>query len=216
MTIKTQGGKVVTKDGKVSCECCEEPGCCMYPAQALADGDYSASDLPDAVTVDGVSFNRSGTGYGDTTNGVILEGNVWAKYRNGVRSTRPCLIQGGVVDQFANTYAVSYGSISFANGGILQRTGLCSWSTGPCEWLGSFLTGWGATIFYGDPNDFEIYRYKWRIVFDEPFPPLIEEDDDGNLVLIEEAGCSGAGVFVKDGNQNTPVGSYDGGDPIVS
>jgi hypothetical protein len=24
MTIKTQGGKVITKDGKVSCECCEE------------------------------------------------------------------------------------------------------------------------------------------------------------------------------------------------
>jgi hypothetical protein len=26
MTIKTQGGKVITKDGKVSCECCG-PGC---------------------------------------------------------------------------------------------------------------------------------------------------------------------------------------------
>ncbi len=27
MTIKTQGGKVITKDGKVSCECCGGGGC---------------------------------------------------------------------------------------------------------------------------------------------------------------------------------------------
>jgi hypothetical protein len=27
MTVKTQGGKVITKDGKVSCECCEEGAC---------------------------------------------------------------------------------------------------------------------------------------------------------------------------------------------
>jgi hypothetical protein len=27
MAIKTQGGKVITKDGKVSCECCEEGAC---------------------------------------------------------------------------------------------------------------------------------------------------------------------------------------------
>jgi hypothetical protein len=125
MTIKTQNGKVITKDGKVSCECCE---CCLYPAQGLADGDYSEDDLPDAVTVDGVSFDRSGTGYGDTTNGVILDGNVWAKYRNGVRSNRPCLIQGGVVDQFADTYAVNWFIVDDVGASIATRRSLCIWS----------------------------------------------------------------------------------------
>ena len=101
----------------------------MYPAQSLVNDDYSENDLPDAVTVDGVSFNRSGTGYGNTTNGVILEGNVWVKYRNGVRSERLCLIQGGVVDQFASTYIVSspYFS-SWISNVTVTRDSLCEWS----------------------------------------------------------------------------------------
>lgn len=50
MTVKRNGDRVILKDGKVSCSCCEEPGeCCMYPAQALADGLYSANDLPDQI-----------------------------------------------------------------------------------------------------------------------------------------------------------------------
>jgi hypothetical protein len=51
MTIKTQGGKVITKDGKVSCECCEEGECCMYPTRALKDGKYVVGDLPDTVVI---------------------------------------------------------------------------------------------------------------------------------------------------------------------
>ena len=47
MTIKTQGGKVITKDGKVSCECCGD--CCMYPALPLINEEYSWDDLPDAI-----------------------------------------------------------------------------------------------------------------------------------------------------------------------
>jgi len=33
MTIKAQGGKVITKDGKVSCECCGGSGCKITQAQ---------------------------------------------------------------------------------------------------------------------------------------------------------------------------------------
>jgi hypothetical protein len=58
----------------------------MYPAQGLGGAQYRESDLPNAVTVDGTSFIRSGTQYGNTANGVILEGNVWAIYQNGTRS----------------------------------------------------------------------------------------------------------------------------------
>jgi hypothetical protein len=87
----------------------------MYPAQALADALYSENDLPDNVIVDGTLFSRSGTNYGNTTNGVILEGNVWAKYQNGIRSQRNCLIQGGVVDEFADTYTFSVFGSPIAN-----------------------------------------------------------------------------------------------------
>jgi hypothetical protein len=55
MTIKTQGGKVITKDGKVSCECCEGPefNCCLYSAQALFDGLYTVDDLPNSILLVG-------------------------------------------------------------------------------------------------------------------------------------------------------------------
>jgi hypothetical protein len=104
----------------------------MYPAASLASGLIGENDLPDAVTVDGTSFSRSGTSYGNTTNGVILEENVWAKYRNAARSTRACLIQGGVEDQFADTYYASATNsvnpeLSFSNSPMF-RTGLCSWA----------------------------------------------------------------------------------------
>jgi hypothetical protein len=61
MTIKTQNGKVITKDGKVSCECCEEPPppgeCCLYPARAFVEGLYTVGDLPDEIIVTNDSFN---------------------------------------------------------------------------------------------------------------------------------------------------------------
>jgi hypothetical protein len=40
MTIKTQGGKVVTKDGKVSCECCCECGSAA-PINPPSDPDFT-------------------------------------------------------------------------------------------------------------------------------------------------------------------------------
>ena len=67
--------KIITKDGKVSCACCEEPECCMYPAQALFDGLYTVDDLPDSVDIINVDIvnelelNRSGAQYFGTTGG---------------------------------------------------------------------------------------------------------------------------------------------------
>jgi len=49
-TVKRKAsGKIVLKNGKVSCGCCEQAGCCMYPAQALVDGLYINDDLPDTI-----------------------------------------------------------------------------------------------------------------------------------------------------------------------
>lgn len=47
MSVKVQGGKVITKGNKVSCSCCG--GCCMYPAQGFFDGLYGETDLPDSI-----------------------------------------------------------------------------------------------------------------------------------------------------------------------
>lgn len=162
-TVKLQNGNVILKDGKVSCSCCE-PECCMYAAQALAQSLYSSSDLPDAVTVDGTSFNRSGTSYGNTTNGVIFEENVWAKYRNGARSTRSCLIQSGVEDQFADTYTVTIPAFFENQSGTYTATrrNLCQWSVAGFE---------GQLEYFPD-------SFSWEININNEFGPINEIKDD--------------------------------------
>jgi hypothetical protein len=89
MTIKTQDGKIITKDGKVSCECCE---CCLYPAQDLLAGLYTVDDLPETLVAVGqfdnpYSFSMtktggadpyySGTYEGAATRMIIFDGNSW-------------------------------------------------------------------------------------------------------------------------------------------
>jgi hypothetical protein len=178
MTIKTQNGKVITKDGKVSCECCE---CCLYPAQALADGLYAVDDLPDSVLLsydfaDELECTRSGNIYTGILHPSLtytvylgeLEGNpTWLLGINGSPDDDfPCLInrpyprvegEGTVEDQFADTYTVS-GPIS----GTVTRESICVWS--------------------GENLRVTNFGYQWRI--------------NGNS---------------KSGDQNTPVGSYAGG-----
>lgn len=202
-TIKIQGGKVITKDGKVSCSCCEKPECCMYPAQALADGLYTAADLPDAVTVDGVSYSRSGSSYGNTVNGVIFETNVWAKYRNGSRSSRPCLIQSGVEVQFADTYTVASCSYAPVIGASVTRVSLCVWqgtyldpenpyADGPQNVLliycpGTFI-GCGAGEIFENGSGVEVPYFYATI----------------------DIGGSGGFYSKKTPLSNTPAGSYSG------
>jgi hypothetical protein len=57
-TVKLQNGKVILKNGKVSCICCEEEECCMYPADRLfpfsTDPDFfTFDDLPDELEYNG-------------------------------------------------------------------------------------------------------------------------------------------------------------------
>jgi hypothetical protein len=183
--------RIVLKDGKVSCSCCEE--CCMYPAQALADGGYSASDLPDAVTVDGTSFNRSGTSYGNTTNGVILEGNVWAKYRNGIRSERNCLIQSGVVDQFADTYTLTLAAGSPISVTV-SRISLCAWRGNDGCGRPWYLI-YSSDVIFGAGSEF-----KWNI-----WMAVDEADPCGDFQQRPQ-------IKNSDEFDNTPIGNYTEGD----
>jgi len=113
----------------------------MYPSASAV-----AADLPDAITLLGVgSLSKSGTDYGNTTNGVILESGVWARYVEGVRSTKTCLIDDdgnltpgddAVEDQFEPQYMLqgppTYEFPSpdpiYPDPVPITRTSLCVWS----------------------------------------------------------------------------------------
>jgi hypothetical protein len=137
-TIKTSGGKVLTTAGtglpKVRCECCSP--CSLYPAfpvllepdpedeeagyiQWTADTD----NLPTSIDFYGTTLYKSGTSYGDTTNGVILEGEKWAVYIDGVRTERDYLISGGIADFFGDTYTVEWDTYSVT----VTRSSCATW-----------------------------------------------------------------------------------------
>ena len=173
--------------------CCGGGGvdCCMYSATELESGDMGASDLPVAITLLGVgSLPRSGTGYGDTTGGVIFETDVWAIYRADVRTTRNCLIQGDgnltpgddlVEDQFSATYSVTifhwyFGTLAYT----VTRTSLCNWE-------------------FGDPDDVVYVSLAYY------------DDTDGhtwNVVYINQTALLPPEQAVKNGSRSSPVGSY--------
>jgi hypothetical protein len=108
----------------------------MYSAFNVFEGTLTENDLPNAVTISGTSYSRSGTGYGDTTNGIIFETPKWARYKAGVRTTQYCLISNGVVDQFDACYRIVFDypdSSEFGSSNeyeaIVRRSGLCLWET---------------------------------------------------------------------------------------
>ena len=151
----------------------------MYPAASAV-----AADLPDAITLLGVgSLAKSGTDYGDTTNGVILESGVWARYLAGVRSTKACLIDDDgnltpeddvVEDQFPGILYYTITDPSYGEKkGSLTRVSLCFW-----EDIESPLDDY---MFYNQYNLF------WEVQLYGDFRDY-------------------AGV--KEGSQNSPLGDY--------
>jgi hypothetical protein len=200
MTVKRNGEKVILKGGKVSCSCCDEEECCMYPAQALADGFYSASDLPDAVTISGVSYSRSGLGYGNTTNGVILEENVWARYTNGSRSSRACLIQGGVEDQFADTYTVD-----IASGALVvqvERFAVYGWISEVIQEGDNYFCIILAYCEYGGPS------YGFGLTKSNNFDNQTDASAQRQSYIDKLIYVFQTGLNPKIGFNNTPEGSY--------
>jgi hypothetical protein len=152
-TIKLKSnGKVITKNEKVSCECCAPAGCCMYPAAELASGLFNENDLPDNITFNGrpplpqLSIARSGKNYLTTYNGVSVgltfdtilnPPGLWlTKDLTGGNTGLSCLFSeqtiGLVDDQFLDTYYLSAtnnvnSNQSFSNVAV-NRQSLCFWS----------------------------------------------------------------------------------------
>ena len=137
--------KIITTevDGqvKVSCECCSL-GCETYPAfPVLMEPDpedpeagyiqwtADSANLPNAINFYG-TLTKSGTSYGDTTNGVFLQGEKWAVFRNGSRTEKDFLISGEIKDFFADQYTVTWPKDSENNySTVVIRTSECSWGS---------------------------------------------------------------------------------------
>jgi hypothetical protein len=152
MTIKTQGGKVITKDGKVSCECCgppeppePEPICCMYPADQLG---ILYTGLPDTVfaewenRVNG-TMTKSGNTFvsGTVTIARNSSGTAW-EFRDSSDNARStignCLIRGDggftpendrVEDQFKDEYRlIAFNELDQKTFSVIvTRTEKCVW-----------------------------------------------------------------------------------------
>jgi hypothetical protein len=149
MTVKTQGGKVITKGGKVSCECCGEVvDCCVYGADLIADAVYSEDDFPDAIRITRGSqtevINRSGFEYiGSIFSAKVID-REWVFTGPGDEqwAQRECLFtnDSSVRDFFNDTYQLQNNSIIVAGGpcGLLWfNTSTTLLRTSACTWTGN-------------------------------------------------------------------------------
>lgn len=175
--------KVVNAERRVSCSCCEEAGCCMYPADQLSIG-YLQADLPDALEINWTgqftgAVTISGNQY--TSGSVTLKRNEaatsWVLEDSSTnskttRSVGRCLIKGDgnltpgddlVEDNFEDVYDVT---ISGAGGtlfdGPVTRTSLC-------EWSGQAVNGTITTISL----QYNPITYKWEVSGDRVSGPII-------------------------------------------
>ena len=157
-TVKLSDGKVVTKDGKVSCECCDVE-CCMYPAEEL-HGLYTVNDLPTELYVQWEPYftgtvNRSGAVYSGGSITLQIVGLKWRLTSgDNFRNVGRCLIRGDgnvtpgddlVEDLFPDSLsyeAIKTNPLAWDNpdpfSGTFTRTGLCTWEDLETisEWFG--------------------------------------------------------------------------------
>jgi hypothetical protein len=195
--------KVVNGVRRVSCSCCEEPECCMYPADRLGVG-YAVEDLPDKIKFVGGEFTKNNPPlvftndpnvliyYGFASEGVGIAGGegLWRQFVDfGGTEGAGCLIGdiGGSLftDDFADTYMVTHNTGS----GTVSRTSLCVWE-------GEDNNGCPLYLEYRDEGPSAL---KWVLNW---------------TVFIDGIGCESGEAGPKESPQNSPVGTYT--DPSAS
>jgi hypothetical protein len=200
-TVKLSDGKVVTKDGKVSCECCDVRRCCVFEAQFA-----TAGDLPAVINFYGGELTVSGTSYGDTTNGVILEGNEWGIYRDGARTSSACISLPANGATTANVYA------ELATSYLLEFT----WQP---DGFDPFDLSFTMTL-HGNPLSPHTYEAAdepclWFSTSTTSDPP--SQFFDEGVILYRSLGSwkiysgvwpDGVIIAIKDSAQGDPAGSY--------
>jgi hypothetical protein len=204
-TVAMQGDKVILKDGKVSCECCEE--CCMYPAEAYGTL-YQFEDLPDEIEFKYTNFVEGGF-FGPYTLPKFQEG-LAVGYR------------GGPDDEVVvfNNAGVEWGASD--GGGALGIGGLCLIFDFKFEGI-TTNEGFAEDLFadtysISGPISGTVTRQdKFRTTVDEFLPITIKYNcglwTGGELRLsFNSTKCKWTvNGNEKSGFQNTPVGSYAGG-----
>jgi hypothetical protein len=220
-TIKTQvsGGqrriitKVVSGQRRVSCSCCEDDvdECCVYPA--------TCGEGPDSINFFGdvLEKNEDELSYGDLQNGVFLEDDQWAVYRNGNRTTKACLGFGlggqeaNVTPNLASSYGFEFtwegefiasvfysGTLTLGDGFGLDVP--CGGEDQPiCGAIGQCL--WAGGISNVSTQD-----------FDEGLGLIFNKNACRWEVLILAAGSDV--LAYKEGDQSDPRGSYEPGGPF--
>jgi hypothetical protein len=224
-SVKTNGGIVILKNGKVSCSCCEGGGdCCMYPYE-FYQSLFDFEDLPDQLILGGEIYEKlpeplevpigftaiwqggdvdelqGSPDYGKKFIGT--GGSIANEWYLGVAGTldgdhAPCL--GSSIDQQIfydlTDFEDTYTVTTYESFTVSRRS--------LCQWVGFDSNGCIATLQYlGVPRDLaqSEFAYKWFLDWSPVFDPIQE-------------GCGGSneGGPKIEGFQNTPVGIYQ--DPI--
>lgn len=171
--------KIITINNKISCSCCG-PECCFYTAPRA-----NVNKIPESIQFYGQVLNKTGNGYGDQQNGTFLEGDVWASYRNGIRSERTCLftqanIAPGDFGQnndknIVDNWADAYGTQTDASAGGVCQAGFVQgivYRTHSWLWSGSTECGKLVYVFYfpctqGIPPNFGYNTSpSWELVYE--------------------------------------------------
>ena len=194
-------------------ECCGG-GCCPYPADQLGVG-YTQDDLPDTIDLDItfdttpgtiITLSRSGDRYGPYTSASGVSTYIlvdfyfsstleWYLFSTDgdplfdqYTAINPCLFRPftGELQRITDTFADTY-TVEFLTGKqvTVTRESLCSW--------------------FGTAN-IDGFEYEASLTYnDETF----EWEASFSTVDIS------SGLNSKDGNQNTPVGTYSGDNVIT-
>ena len=208
--------KVVNGQRRVSCSCCEEAECCMYPADQLGIG-YTEEDLPDQIEVfDGTDtfiYNKNGSIYEFQNQSLRVEAGIgWVPFLDedeiGDRD-QPCLIAPNdtlrVTDLFADTYYFS-DSPTNANNIALNRISLCVWESE--EWISYANFGPSQTDYYGQA--FLKYVENIRAYFSSLTWDSLNAPEKSGFVLEIVEYVSGGLIGYKQDPQNKPDGTYIG------
>jgi hypothetical protein len=198
--------KLVEGERLVSCSCCAEGdlGCCLLDTQIdlllYPNGAITQSKLFPTIVLDGVTYSVGTLGYGDTTNGVFFETGTWAVYKNGIRTTRRCLISNlntDIEDEFPDTLSLSYSAFGYTVTATLTRTSLCLYEGIDSEGCGGSLSYAGGNFGFS-PSNLDSNGNNWFLV---GFTKLWYDGFHG---------CGVGGNWSTTTNNNTPTGTYLG------
>ena len=183
--------------------CTEELQCaiCEWYCATVQTWLENPGNLPASINFYGTTLSLSGLAYGNTTNGVILEGTVWAVYIAGVRTTQPSLYSANISDNFNSTYTLT--TISNGVGNVpsttvtLTRDG-CAWqATQTIEGEVWTFRLTSLSSCSGDDLGWEVFG-------------VVQANPLGNLFITYKLDDDGIPI-----TQGTPTGSYNTITPAV-